>query len=185
MATKSKAKGNVAALTNDQQQQIVSGFQSLREEQTQLVSKTQDLEMDLKEHDLVLSTLRTITDKQRRCYRMIGGVLIEHTVGEVLPALESNREQIKNVIDTYKQKSEEKSKEIQTYKEKYDIHFASERNQQQLTGPSGDTTKSTSTSESTKEQIKDDSSNASQTQNSMNKNVKNSKSSGVLVDNDS
>ncbi|CAF0870325.1 unnamed protein product [Didymodactylos carnosus] len=179
MATKSKSKTGGTSLTNEQQQQIVSGFQALREEQTQLVSKTQDLEMDLKEHDLVLSTLKTITDKQRRCYRMIGGVLIEHTTGEVLPAVESNREQIKNVIDTYKQKSEEKSKEIQAYKEKYDIHFANER-QPQLTNSSSD-----STSESTKEQAKDSSSSTNQTQNSANKDVKSSKSSGVLVDNDS
>jgi len=93
--------------------------------------------MDLKEHDLVLSTLSTITDKQRRCYRMIGGVLIEHTVGEVVPALQSNREQINNVIESFKQKTEEKAKELTNYKQKHDIHFSYERpNQQQQTSKS-------------------------------------------------
>ena len=76
MASKTTAPaGKKPALSAEEQQKIVSGFQALRDEQTQLVQKTQDLEMDLKEHDLVLSTLTTITDKQRRCYRMIGGVL--------------------------------------------------------------------------------------------------------------
>jgi prefoldin subunit 2 len=127
------------ALTAEEQQKIVSGFQTLRDEQTQLVQKTQDLEMDLKEHDLVLSTLSTITDKQRRCYRMIGGVLIEHTVGEVIPALQSNREQINNVIESFKQKTEEKAKELTAYKQKYDIHFSYERPTQQQTSKSVNT----------------------------------------------
>lgn len=119
------------ALSADEQQKIVTGFQSLRDEQTQMVQKTQDLEMDLKEHDLVLSTLSTITDKQRRCYRMIGGVLIEHTVAEVVPALETNRAQINNVIESFKQKTEEKAKDLAAYKQKHDIHFSYERPTQQ------------------------------------------------------
>jgi prefoldin subunit 2 len=139
MASKTgSSAGKKPALTAEEQQKIVSGFQSLRDEQTQLVQKTQDLEMDLKEHDLVLSTLSTITDKQRRCYRMIGGVLIEHTVGEVVPALQANREQINNVIENFKQKTEEKAKELTAYKQKHDIHFSYERpeGQQQSTGKS-------------------------------------------------
>ncbi|CAF0925215.1 unnamed protein product [Adineta steineri] len=140
MATKTPtttaASGKKPALSADEQQKIVSGFQALRDEQTQLVQKTQDLEMDLKEHDLVLSTLSTITDKQRRCYRMIGGVLIEHTVGEVVPALQANREQINNVIESFKQKTEEKGKDLANYKQKYDIHFSHERPTQQQTNKS-------------------------------------------------
>lgn len=124
-------------LSPEEQQKIVSGFQTLRDEQTQLVQKTQDLEVDLKEHDLVLSTLTTINDKTRRCYRMIGGVLIEHTVGEVIPALETNREQIHNVIESFKQKTEEKGKELASYKQKYDIHFSYEKSNQQQGGAKG------------------------------------------------
>ena len=132
MASKNNpSSGKKPSLTAEEQQKIVSGFQALRDEQTQLVQKTQDLEMDLKEHDLVLSTLSTITDKQRRCYRMIGGVLIEHTVGEVVPALRANREQINIVIESFKQKTEEKARELAAYKEKHDIHFSYERPTQQ------------------------------------------------------
>jgi prefoldin subunit 2 len=142
MASKTTS-GKKPALTADEQQKIVAGFQALRDEQTQLVQKTQDLEMDLKEHDLVLSTLSTITDKQRRCYRMIGGVLIEHTVGEVVPALQGNREQINNVIESFKQKTEEKAKDLAAYKQKYDIHFSYERpTQQQTTNSANNNTES-------------------------------------------
>ena len=147
MASKTTgSSGKKTALSAEEQQKIVNGFQALRDEQTQLVQKTQDLEMDLKEHDLVLSTLSTITDKQRRCYRMIGGVLIEHTVGEVVPALESNREQINNVIESFKQKTEEKGKDLAAYKLKHDIHFSYERpNQQQGASKNGNAAADAST----------------------------------------
>lgn len=144
-AAATTTSGKKAALTAEEQQKIVAGFQALREEQTQLVQKTQDLEMDLKEHDLVLSTLSTITDKQRRCYRMIGGVLIEHTVGEVVPALQANRDQIHNVIESFKQKTEEKAKELTNYKQKNDIHFSYERSNQQQQGSKSTNNESGST----------------------------------------
>lgn len=44
---------------------------------------------------LVIETLREV-DVTRRCYRMVGGVLVERTVKEVLPALESNLEQVRD-----------------------------------------------------------------------------------------
>lgn len=42
---------------------------------------------------LVIDTLKEV-DEARKCYRMVGGVLVERTVKEVLPALESNKEQV-------------------------------------------------------------------------------------------
>lgn len=42
---------------------------------------------------LVIDTLKEV-DETRKCYRMVGGVLVERTVKEVLPALEGNKEQV-------------------------------------------------------------------------------------------
>lgn len=41
----------------------------------------------------MIDTLKEV-DETRKCYRMVGGVLVERTVKEVLPALEGNKEQV-------------------------------------------------------------------------------------------
>ena len=43
---------------------------------------------------LVIETLKDV-DPTRKCFRLVGGVLVERTVKEVLPALESNKEQVR------------------------------------------------------------------------------------------
>lgn len=47
---------------------------------------------------LVIDTLKEV-DETRRCYRMVGGVLVERTVKEVLPALENNKEQVGEILE--------------------------------------------------------------------------------------
>lgn len=42
---------------------------------------------------LVMKTLEGV-DQDRRCFRMIGGVLVERKVGEIMPALASNTEKV-------------------------------------------------------------------------------------------
>lgn len=41
----------------------------------------------------MIETLKEV-EKERKCFRMIGGVLVERTVAEVLPALEQNKDQV-------------------------------------------------------------------------------------------
>lgn len=49
---------------------------------------------------LVIETLKDV-DPSRKCFRLVGGVLVERTVKEVLPALETNKEQVKVEKDMY------------------------------------------------------------------------------------
>ena len=52
---------------------------------------------------------------------ILGGVLTERTVGDVLPALEGQIENIGNVIKMIEEKMSEKAKEITSYREKHQI----------------------------------------------------------------
>ena len=45
---------------------------------------------------IVIEALKGV-EPDRRCFRMIGGVLVERTVKDVLPALENNKEQVRTL----------------------------------------------------------------------------------------
>jgi chaperonin cofactor prefoldin len=62
---------------------------------------------------LVLETLEPLPEG-RKCFRMINGVLVERTVKEVVPALRTNSEGLKKVLEDlvlqYKTKQDEMEK---------------------------------------------------------------------------
>ena len=75
------------------QEEIIQVFNSMRNEQRQIAGKTNELQQDLNEHKIVIETLEGVAG-DRKCFRMVGGVLVERTVSEVLPALVSNRDKM-------------------------------------------------------------------------------------------
>ncbi|KAF6728185.1 Prefoldin subunit 2 [Oryzias melastigma] len=93
-STGSKSSSSAAGKQSAQSaEQVVATFQRMRQEQRSMASKAAELEMDINEHSLVIETLKEV-DPSRKCYRLVGGVLVERTVKEVLPALENNKEQV-------------------------------------------------------------------------------------------
>ncbi|XP_057374915.1 prefoldin subunit 2-like [Daphnia carinata] len=125
--SKKQAK-NVLKVAGKSNEEVIQGFQRLRTEQRQLASKLSELEMDLNEHKLVIETLQNV-DADRKCFRMVGGVLVERTVKEVLPALTSNRDQMTKVIEVLNTQITTKGQEINDFKEKNNIRI---RNQNEL-----------------------------------------------------
>ena len=59
---------------------VIAGLNVLRNEPRSLASKLEELQMDLNEHKLVIDTLVGV-DPERRCFRLVGGVLVERKVG--------------------------------------------------------------------------------------------------------
>ena len=89
---------------------------------------------------MVLSTLdQTLAeDPDRKCFRLIGGVLVERTVREITPALKTNRDgvsrsfndlsvtiltlpKILKVIATLTEQYTTKEKDLDSFKREYDI----------------------------------------------------------------
>ena len=66
----------------------------MREQCQELAIKINQMDLDKTEHELVMKALEPL-DPDRKCFRMIGNVVVERTVGEVLPAVLKNRDQVR------------------------------------------------------------------------------------------
>ncbi|XVE99457.1 hypothetical protein REPUB_Repub03eG0199400 [Reevesia pubescens] len=116
MASKSESKEPV------NEQVVANMYGSMRSELNQIYSKITELEMEVSEHSLVINAIQPL-DPSRRCYRMIGGVLVERTIKEVLPAVQRNKEGLEEVIARLNEALEKKKKEIADFEAKYEIRI--------------------------------------------------------------
>uniref|UniRef100_A0A7N0VC87 Prefoldin subunit 2 n=1 Tax=Kalanchoe fedtschenkoi TaxID=63787 RepID=A0A7N0VC87_KALFE len=104
------------------EQAVANMYSAMRSELNQLYSKITELEMEVREHTLVINAIQPL-DPSRRCYRMIGGVLVERTIKEVLPAVQRNKEGIEEVIARLNEALEKKKKDISDFENKYKIRI--------------------------------------------------------------
>ncbi|KAI0276299.1 Prefoldin beta-like protein [Russula aff. rugulosa BPL654] len=105
-------------------QQTYSRFQS---ELQNLASKVGELEQEAEEHVYFgLSTLNEALAEEpdRKCFRLIGGVLVERTVKDVVPALQTNRDGIRKVIASLTEQYKTKEGEFEKFKGEYTIRSA-------------------------------------------------------------
>ncbi|EFJ11987.1 hypothetical protein SELMODRAFT_235143 [Selaginella moellendorffii] len=102
------------------EQAVASRWSFMRSELNQLHSKVTEMELELSEHALVIGAIKPL-DPARKCFRLIGGVLVERTVGEVLPAVQRNREGLEDMIKRLAEALERKKREIAEFEAKYKI----------------------------------------------------------------
>jgi len=55
-----------------------------------------EFELELQEHELVLDKIQPM-ESSRRAYRLINGVLVEKTVGEIVPPLTENAQNVSEI----------------------------------------------------------------------------------------
>lgn len=130
------------------EQEVVQKYRSMRQDIQQFISKIGEMELELGEHELVITTLKP-TDPKRVAFRLVGGVLVESTAGEVLPKVEA---QFTNLTDMLKQLREvlaKKESEAAVWKTKYGIRTqqeheeaqkareAAQKRQQEMSGGAG------------------------------------------------
>ena len=111
-------------------QQIISNFNKLQTECNQLRSKVAELDNEMQEHLRVVKTLEPLPS-DRRAFRLIGGVLVEKTVGEVLPDVKQQQEQLNQLILRLTDTITEKEKDLKKMQKDFDLQ------KQQLTGQRG------------------------------------------------
>ncbi|KAJ7639124.1 Prefoldin [Roridomyces roridus] len=120
----SKAKAKAAPQLSDQE--ISQNYNRMQNDLQALAGKIGELEQESDEHSLVLTTLNEALaeDPDRKCFRLIGGVLVERTVKDVVPALQGNRDNIKKVVDSLAEQYRTKEEEFDSFKREYNIRPA-------------------------------------------------------------
>ncbi|KAL7567769.1 hypothetical protein ACA910_000523 [Epithemia clementina (nom. ined.)] len=100
----------------------VRRYNELIQESQKLIQKVAELEMDRNEHKLVEETLKPL-DPKRRAYRLVGEVLVERTVEEVLPSVTTNREKLNESINTLQEHIRQMQKEASELKAKHNLQM--------------------------------------------------------------
>lgn len=65
-------------------------------------------------------------EESRKCFRLIGGVLCERTVKDVLPQLNEQKEQLEKLVGQRQEQLTAKGVEINKFREKHNIKIKGE-----------------------------------------------------------
>ncbi|MCJ1373049.1 hypothetical protein MMC20_004275 [Loxospora ochrophaea] len=107
-------------ITAKKQQELQLQYSTYKDNLQQIAQKIGDVEQEAEEHKLVLETLGTLPE-DRKCFRMINGVLVERTVKDVAPALKTNSEGLKNVLDELLKQYKRQQNEMDKWKKKNNV----------------------------------------------------------------
>ncbi|KAJ2960898.1 hypothetical protein NQ176_g11026 [Zarea fungicola] len=69
---------------------------------------------------LVLETLEPL-EENRKCFRLVNGVLVERTVKDIVPALKTNHDGLKKVLDDLVKNYKTKQDELDSWKKKNNV----------------------------------------------------------------
>ncbi|MCJ1334739.1 hypothetical protein MMC09_000004 [Bachmanniomyces sp. S44760] len=104
-------------ISTKKQQELQVQYTNYKNNLQQLAQKIGDVEQETEEHKLVLETLDPL-DQGRKCFRMVNGVLLELTVKDVIPALRTNSEGLKKVLDELVKQYKNQQSDMEKWKSK-------------------------------------------------------------------
>nr|KAJ3420438.1 hypothetical protein HK105_005673 [Polyrhizophydium stewartii] len=92
----------------------------MKQELQAIAQKIGELEMERDEHQMVVDTISPL-EGDRKCFRLVGGVLVERTVKDVLPLVKQNMEGITNIIKQLALNYKKREDELAEFQKKYNI----------------------------------------------------------------
>ncbi|MCJ1382812.1 hypothetical protein MMC17_005925 [Xylographa soralifera] len=107
-------------ITAKKQQELQLQYTTYKNNLQQLAQKIGDVEQETEEHKLVLETLDPLP-LDRKCFRMVNGVLVERTVKDVIPALKTNSDGLKKVLDELLKQYKKQQDDMEKWKKKNNI----------------------------------------------------------------
>ncbi|TPX67266.1 hypothetical protein SpCBS45565_g03902 [Spizellomyces sp. 'palustris'] len=119
MAT-SSSKPAVEKRPSDQE--IVAQINGMKQEMNAIAQKLGELEMEKDEHQLVVDTISPL-EPERKCFRLVGGILVERTVQDVLPAVKTNMDGIQNIIKQLVAQYKKKEQDMEAFQKKWNVQI--------------------------------------------------------------
>ncbi|KAL9620576.1 MAG: hypothetical protein Q9160_004937 [Pyrenula sp. 1 TL-2023] len=113
-------------VSSKKQQELQLQYSNYKNTLQQIAQKIGDLEQETEEHKLVIETLEPLP-QDRKCFRLINGVLVERTVKDVLPALKTNSDGLKQVLDELLKQYKSKQTEMDTWKKKNNVQVVQQQ----------------------------------------------------------
>ncbi|RMZ66872.1 prefoldin subunit 2 [Pyrenophora seminiperda CCB06] len=110
------------------QQELQTTYQNYKNTLQTIASKIGDIEQEAEEHKLVLETLQPLSG-DRKCFRMINGVLTERTVKEVVPILQTNSDGLKKALEELVKQYKLKQDEMEKWKKKNNVQVVQQPGQ--------------------------------------------------------
>eukprot|EP00440_Ansanella_granifera_P067720 gb/GFBE01073461.1/.p1 GENE.gb/GFBE01073461.1/~~gb/GFBE01073461.1/.p1 ORF type:complete len:140 (+),score=48.79 gb/GFBE01073461.1/:1-420(+) len=101
-------------------QQVQATYQQIEKEINVMMNKIAELEQESSEHSLVIKAFDKV-EPTRRCFRMVGGVLVERTVAEVRPAIDGNLEKIQQATSELRKQLTKKTEQRKEFVAKYNL----------------------------------------------------------------
>ena len=101
-------------------QQVIQIFQQKQEDLTAIIRRIADIEGEKTEHEYVLKTLNAL-EGSRRCYRMVGGILVERTVAETAPAVREHMDGLTVLSGRLRLEAEKRQTDLAEFKAKWKI----------------------------------------------------------------
>lgn len=76
---------------------ILNNYKAMTAECQQIAAKISELNMDKDEHKLVIDMLKK-SEPERKAFRLVGGVLVERIVKDVLPEVTQNHDSVRQKL---------------------------------------------------------------------------------------
>ena len=126
-----ESKGEVATQEEPKysEEQIIGHYRQMRSEIQKIASKISELEQEVQEHQLVIDTL-TPLDGERKAFRLMGGILVERTVKEVLPDVTQNQAGVQDFLAKLAERLNALEAQANAWQKKYNIMTQQEQQAQ-------------------------------------------------------
>jgi prefoldin subunit 2 len=108
--------------TSEQDKALLDQLQGMRNECNAIAQKISSLEQERDDHDMVQAIL-TDFPPARRCYRSVGGILMERTVADVVPEIRSEWGKLSKALQELANLAQEKHRAIEAFQTEHSIRI--------------------------------------------------------------